>query len=262
MLTNRYLHLTLIPKTIPHQLPIIFTAALTATYANLAVILYFFARHAIQLITQDNTLNTSKTSAIGMFSIRALVSSRRSTNQSDKDATHARASNITDPTFRLDYGTGMVERCTHTLTPVSTSSDHDVMSLQQTLGNLQNLLSNCRSEAAGETSTAAAAFTKVNLTATHTIRHLASMGTVPSTISSTNISGNQDKPLAELFTDTTVLFADIAGMKHPAVPPFILARLDNLQFYFPSSTGFTAWSSTREPTQVRHWPCSDVIVSS
>ena len=36
--------------------------------------------------------------------------------------------------------------------------------------------------------------------------------------------GYQDKPLAELFTNTTLLFADIEG--------------------------FTAWSSTREPSQV------------
>jgi len=39
-----------------------------------------------------------------------------------------------------------------------------------------------------------------------------------------DIEGDDDQPIADLFPDTTIMFADIAG--------------------------FTAWSSTREPSQV------------
>ena len=62
------------------------------------------------------------------------------------------------------------------------------------------------------------------------------------------------KPLADLFLETTVLFADISGessapprVQHCCVVLLLLRQYANSHTL---PTGFTAWSSVREPTQV------------
>lgn len=231
----------------PHQLPTVFAAALAATYASVAVVVYFFARHVIRLTTQDSASNTRGPSNIGMFSIRPFISTR-TTKQSAQDIAKVNASKVTDATLCLDYDITcpgadesrgshdlmtmtMVKGSAPTCSTTNTSSDQDVKSLQQTLGNLQDFLWNCRREATGTTAAAAAASTNTNIAATQSIRHLASMGTFPSTISSTSIRGHQDKPLAELFTDTTVLFADIEGTIDQALSRFLIWL--TYRFFFP-----------------------------
>jgi hypothetical protein len=61
------------------------------------------------------------------------------------------------------------------------------------------------------------------------------------------------KPIADLFPETTVMFADIAGMcKQYAMFNVLFAGQWILTVFSPNCllAGFTAWASTREPSQV------------
>jgi hypothetical protein len=180
------------------------------------------------LTTQDNTSDTTETTKIGVFSMLPLMSAM-TTKPCSKDKVNE---SFTDPSFRLDLSTDRAcptaeESCgSHDLvitgstpTKTNTSSDLDVKSLQQTLGNLQDFLWNCKQEA---TPTAPKTL--------QSIRDLASIGTMPHPSA---VSGQPDKPLAELFTDTTVLFADIAGTIYVVTNAFS-SGLPN-RFLFPPS---------------------------
>jgi Adenylate and Guanylate cyclase catalytic domain len=69
----------------------------------------------------------------------------------------------------------------------------------------------------------------------------------PTLIADSNNNDNraESAPIAELFTDTTIMFADFVGK-------FSVAINHSSEFtsYIASALGFTAWCSEREPAQV------------
>jgi class 3 adenylate cyclase len=63
-------------------------------------------------------------------------------------------------------------------------------------------------------------------------------------------AGLLSKPIADLFPETTIMFADIAGEYVACSSEVFLCSSLMLAFMLSTHLGFTAWSSVREPSQV------------
>ena len=242
MRCQEYPMLTIFPCV---QLPVIFTVALAVIFANFALVLYLLARHAIHLLTSDDEVTmTAKSSKIGLFSIRPLTSNMMTTKQNANKKKAMIESSLVDPTFRMDQSTDMVcptvegscdsqepilsktnnknktgskatgaDVSSHktTATPPN-SSDQAVKNLHQSLGNLQDFLSNLRKDGV---SVAVPSSSDTHDKKSKRFQSILSLSTAVATMPTATVTNDMmaqaGKPLAELFTDTTVLFADIEG---------------------------------------------------